>query len=157
MTTPPFDLDSPADSPHDDTKTHLLRFRTTLSEVRAMHAEAAVARVQDRERRSRLMRLCGWAAGVLLVPTLGTLGAGAWGIVRTSYAVGQISEQQTAMRADVSEVLDVTAQLRRDGVGVNSRLDESARDRAALHDAQRELERKLYDARRTSRPAGGTE
>jgi hypothetical protein len=121
----------------DDTRTNLRAMRASLTELRAMRAE-------DRAMRARLIK---WAVG-----TIGSmLAIGLIPTVKMLISVGEISEQQRAARADVAEVLTVTSTLVRDGEVTRTKLDESAHDRAALHESLRSLEAKVWEVTRRQR------
>jgi len=129
-------------APHEDDTRHNMRaFRATLSEVRSMHVEAAVAREKDAARRRQLA----WKLGGVFVPLLisGLLFSG-----RMLFVVGGVDEQQRAVRADVSRVLAVVERLDRDGETTRAKLDEGSRDRAGIHEDVRALEKRFWDQRR---------
>lgn len=97
-------------------------------------------RDNDRTLRTKLIK---WAIGVAASAIL----AGIVPTIKMLIDVGAISEQQRALRADVTQVLTVTSTLTRDGETTRAKLDESARDRAALHESLRSVEAKLWEMR----------
>jgi len=147
VTTPPRD-DMMDDSPGryastldlDDTRTNLRAMRASLTELRGMRAE-------DRALRAKLIKIVIGVATTIC--TVGGLPA-----VRMLVSVGEISEQQRAMRTDVAEVLSVTSSLVREGVTTRAKLDESARDRAAIHESLRSLEAKVWEVTQRQRQGG---
>jgi hypothetical protein len=138
VTTPPED-DGPG------------RYRSGGEDMRAVReslAELRTMRTDDRALRARLIK---WVIGVAGSALL----AGGIPTVKMLIDVGAISEQQRAMRADVTQMLTVTSTLVRDGETTRAKLDESARDRAALHESLRSVETKLWEMRQ--RRSGGTD
>lgn len=140
MTVPPEDDDGEPGR-YSSAGADIRAVRTSLVELRKMRAD-------DQALRTKLIR---WVIGVAGSALL----AGGIPTAKMLIDVGSISEQQRAMRADVTQMLTVTATLVRDGETVRAKLDESARDRAALHESIRSVETKLWEMRQR-RSAGET-
>lgn len=124
----------------DDTRTSLRSMRASLAELRTMRAN-------DKALRDKLIK---WAIGVIGTAFM----AGLIPTVQMLIGVGEIREQQSAVRSDVAEVLTVTSTLVRDNEATRAKLDESARDRAAIHETIRALEAKVWEATRHPREGG---
>lgn len=115
--------------------------RESLTELRTM-------RDDDRALRTRLIK---WVIGVAGSALL----AGGIPTIKMLIDVGAIGEQQRAARAEVTQVLAVTSTLVREGETTRAKLDEAARDRAALRESIRSVETKLWEMRQR-RSGGGT-
>lgn len=98
-------------------------------------------RADDEQARVRLIRwalgICGSAVAICALPLVSLL-----------IDVGAMREQQRQMREDVSRVLVVSERLAAESTTVQARIDESARDRAALHESIRAVEAKMWEQRR---------
>jgi hypothetical protein len=70
--------------------------------------------------------------------------------------IGAVGEQTRQTREDVARVLVIVEGLGRQAATTQQRLDEGVRVDGAMRDSIRELDKRLYDARRM-RPAGGGE
>lgn len=140
MTVPPEDDDGEPGR-YSSAGADIRAVRASLVELRKMRAD-------DQVLRTKLIRWVISVAGSALL-------AGGIPTAKMLIDVGSISEQQRAMRADVTQMLTVTATLVRDGETVRAKLDESARDRAALHESVRSVETKLWEMRQR-RSAGET-
>lgn len=65
--------------------------------------------------------------------------------------IGAVGEQTRQTREDVARVLVIVESLSSESTTTRARIEESARDRAALHDSLRAVELKMWEARPAAR------
>ena len=120
--------------------------RAGLARVRREIASVAEEHAEDRALLTKMIR---WVIGLM-----GTaLVAGFVPLVSTLISVGEVKEQQRAMRAEVSEVLTVTRQLEGAQVQTHEQINAAALERASQRNDLRDLQTKLWEAQRAATAA----
>ena len=131
MVTPLDTLDEPG-APHEHTSTSIPTIHAQLERI-----------VREREKAAA----SGRAKAVAAVLAAAALLIG----------IGAVGEQARQTSADVARVLVVVESLRTSVTTTAETLRTNERDHEQIRTDLREVEQKLYDARRPSRPAGGPE
>ena len=125
------------------TDTDLLPEDATLSsrsDIRALRHDVNDL-ISSRSRTVRIVTsVVGSAMVIGLIPLVSTL-----------VGIGEVREQQRAMRADVSEVLTLARSLERTDIQTRGLVAESVRDRAAIHEELRTVETKIWEAAQRQR------
>ncbi len=113
-------------------------FNVLKKEQQDVRAEIKADQLERKEAQSRMLK---WILGAMT----GILLPAAMAVGSTLIGIGEIREQQRAMREDVSTLLGVSRRLDHDNTVSDAAIQESARDREALHTYDHNLELKIWE------------